>query len=419
MAKKTTKKRVTKRKTATTKKRTTRKEPRGAVDAAFKAAAGSKKQEPLWKGPQVDGITQSLLSLFLVCRQRFHARVVLGLNVKDEFNHRIEYGSMWHVCEQAFAESNGSASSIECVHTPLRNYCIKLCRKYPLSQKQITHWMKVCELQFAVYTRYWARHDKTKKKCVAAEVVFAVPYELPSGRTVLLRGKWDKVDLLGKASLYLQENKTKGDVDTQQLQKQLTFDLQTMIYGIALRQVVAAGDIDVPKNTKVKGVRYNVVRRPLSGGKHSITQHKGKMLASGKLKGAETETQFYDRLGGLITGDPDFFFTRWKCGVSETDFDTFAKQFLNPLLEQLCDWWESIQGNPFNPWIREKSHAELYDAGPGAISCCPNECHWRTPYGFWNNLAQGRTMEMDEYLATGSTVGLEQQSTLFRELEED
>ena len=26
---------------------------------------------PAWKGPEVDGITQSLLSKFLVCRERF------------------------------------------------------------------------------------------------------------------------------------------------------------------------------------------------------------------------------------------------------------------------------------------------------------------------------------------------------------
>src|SRR4051794_6290554 len=58
---------------------------------------------PLWKGPEEDGITFSLLSQFLVCRERFRVRVIEGLSAGGGFNHRIEYGSMWHTCEEALA----------------------------------------------------------------------------------------------------------------------------------------------------------------------------------------------------------------------------------------------------------------------------------------------------------------------------
>jgi hypothetical protein len=44
--------------------------------------------------------------------------------------------------------------------------------------------------------------------------------------------------------------------------------------------------------------------------------------------------------------------------------------------------------------------------------------HWRHPYGVFDALNEGGSSDLDEYLETGSTVGLERASTLFPELEE-
>ncbi len=63
---------------------------------------------PLWKGPEVDGITFSLLSRFIACPERFRILVTEGLQPHDEFNHRIEYGNMWHTCEEAALRVIGS-----------------------------------------------------------------------------------------------------------------------------------------------------------------------------------------------------------------------------------------------------------------------------------------------------------------------
>ena len=79
-----------------------------------------------------------------------------------------------------------------------------------------------------------------------------------------MRGKWDSVDYIGKR-VYLQENKTKGDIDEQAIRHNLHFDLQTMLYMTALTEEL--------EPQKIAGVRYNVIRRPLSGGKGSIRPH--------------------------------------------------------------------------------------------------------------------------------------------------
>lgn len=214
------------------------------------------KRGPVWAGPEAPGpnggITQSLLARFLTCRERFRLLVVEGLKPADTFSHRLEYGSMWHVCEEALAGSPSKfADGMIIVHHdwvgPLTAYCQQLCKRYPLQQEQIDHWYNVCKITFPLYVEHWSQHpDVTARTPLLQEQVFDVPYQLPSGRTVRLRGKWDSVDLIGKgknASVYLCENKTKGNIDEPALKRQLAsgFDLQTGLYNVALQEAIRVG----------------------------------------------------------------------------------------------------------------------------------------------------------------------------------
>jgi hypothetical protein len=331
--------------------------------------------QPLWKGPYIEGITNSLLSRFIVCRERFRILTIEGLQPEPRFNHSIEYGQMWHTCNELSQEDWESG---------LKQYATDLCNKYPLQQEQISHWYNICKLQFGIYLEHRKDFSKTiKGKQLYSEEVFSVAHKLPSGRIVLLRGKWDGV-IKKTDGLYLEEHKTKGQVDEQQLRRQLTFDMQTMIYLVTLSE---------QEKVAVKGVDYNVVRRPLSGGKGSIRQHK----PTKKNPSGESLESFYNRLGVIIKEDPEYFFMSFQVAVSQEEVRTFKKQFLNPILEQLCDWWD---------WIGTNGKPE---------SCCE---HWRTPYGIYNVLAEGGHTELDEYLDTGSKVGLQRAETLFPELEE-
>ncbi len=316
------------------------------------------RSEPLWKGPEVDGITFSLLNRFLQCRERFRLYVVEGLRPADTFNHRIEYGNMWHVCEEALASERshfGEVVGTTLWEDNLREYAQELCQRYPLEQSQIDHWYNVCKTQLPLYVKYWSKHPDVKERTpLLQEQVFDVPYKLPSGRTVRLRGKWDAVDLIGKgkgAGVFLQENKTKGQIDEGQIKRQLTFDLQTMLYLVALQNIdedvrwfeMPAGSAMLARDKPLLGVRYNVVRRPLSGGKGSIVQHKGKparKLKSGKTspaKPAETKESYYGRLKTIIAESPAEYFMRWQVLVSPADIQRFRRECLDPILEQLVD----------------------------------------------------------------------------------
>ncbi len=357
----------------------------------------AKRTKTVWKGPEEDGITQSLLSRFLCCRERFRLLVVEGLQPADAFNHLLEYGNMWHMCEETLAAQHSPVVTDGTGwQSGLKKYCQKLCEKYPLQQIQIDKWYNVCKVQFPIYIEYWCKHPDVKKRIpLLQEEVFCVPYKLPSGRTVKLRGKWDSVDLIGtgkKAGIWLQENKTKGEIKEEQLVRQLTFDLQTMIYLIALQLFQNDGD-RILHDSPIKGVRYNVVRRPLSGGKHSISQKKGS-----KNVPPQTTTEFYNELSGRIEDNTEFFFMRWNVEIVPAEIERFKREFLNPILEQLCDWWSCQSGGRVNPYS----------------SCYQS---FRMPFGVYNPMLEGRASELDEYLASGSELGLERTTKLFKELD--
>lgn len=365
---------------------------------------GGKKLDPgpLWRGPSAEGpnggVTQSMLSAFLVCRERFRLKYVLGWRVSEGFSKTLEYGQFWHACEEAHAKG------IEW-RTALDAYAETLLAKYPMQRQEVEKWWSVCAVQFPIYAEYWSKHqDVVERTPLMQEQVFDVPYRLPSGRTVRLRGKWDGGDIVGKgkaAGIFIQENKTKGDVDEEQLRRQLTFDLQNGVYLAALNQDTGIEKIeDAKKKYPIKGVRYNVIRRPLSGGKGSIKQKEAT-----KNHPAETASEYYLRLQQYFIEEPEYWFMRWNAEISPQEVKAFETRCLIPLLEQLCDWYAhiSIAKDPFLETRRSEA------SGRGV--------HWQHPFGVYNSMNEGRESDFDAYLQTGNSAGLVRREKLFEELQ--
>lgn len=362
-----------------------------------KQGVKSIQKGPVWAGPESNsdngGCTNSLLNLFFCCRERFRIRVVEGLKVKGGFNPRMEYGNMGHICEEAHAAN-------EFYGGPLVNYAKKLCKDYPLAQEHIQHWYNVCKVQFPIYVKYWAKHKDVKARTpVAQEYKFHIPYKLPSGRTVYLRGKWDALDVIGTSktkTLMLQENKYKGDIDSLKLTTQLRDDCQSMFYATSVKHSEYAAI------APFSGIRYNVIRRPLSGGKDSIRQKQG-----------EEAEEFYARLGGLIADHPEHYFARWNVELAPSDIERFERRFFIPILEQLCDWWELMKFCNYNPWSID--YSSTTDLGGRWKS--NTSLHWQTPHGIYNSLMESNSSEMDEYIFQGSLLGLTKTDNLFPELQ--
>lgn len=358
---------------------------------------------PLWAGPCAEGplggVTFSMLSRWLSCRERARVQYIEGIKPAERFNHRTDYGTMWHLCEEELAAAKDGD---EC-WVKLSMYLKELERKFPMDREAITHWGNVCLKQFPIYCDYWSKHDDVKKRTpLMQEQVFDVPYKLPSGRTVRLRGKFDSVDLID-GGVWLQENKTKGDIDIQAIQRQLTWDLQTMLYLIALSSWYPMGIAEIGKPPskghpvyKIKGVRYNVVRRPLSGGKGTIVRHK----PTKSNPQGESWDSYYKRVEQVIRDDPGHFFSRWKTEITPHDIQRFRTECLDPILENVCCWHDHVSGR-IDP-------TELARGVP--------PFNWRHPFGAVNTIDEYGASDIDEYLNNGSMTGLRRIDKLFEEL---
>jgi hypothetical protein len=365
------------------------------------------QQGPVWKGPTVDGITFSLLSRFLSCRERFRILTIKGIKPNPTFNPKASYGNMWHICEEEYAADNNWYHFDQ-----LKLYANELAAEYPQNHHEIAKWYNVVKVQFPIYVDYWSRQpDNQHKQPIFQEEVFDVVYNLPSGRKVRLRGKFDSVDYISKGMMkgvWLQENKSKGDPKPLQIQRQLKFDLQTMLYLVVLQELISIHSLPISpqKDCVIKGVRYNVIRRPLSGGKGSIVQHK----PTKKNPQGESSEDYYARLSQIIKDSPQDFFMRWDVEINQKDIDNFKRKCFNPLLEQLCDWYDWVKDGK-DPWRKPDREGLVYsdDAEPNGI-------HYQHPFGVYNVLDEGGSSDLDEYLESGSMVGLTRVDDLFPEL---
>jgi hypothetical protein len=362
-----------------------------------------KTHKSFWKGPLEDGITFSLLNRFLECRERFRLRVVEGLVDDDGFQKAMEYGSMWHESEAALATKGGSWLKAA------QSYRDKLISKYPDSQADIIHWYCVLKAEFPHYITRWQAQHKANQSLLQ-EVAFRVPYTLPSGRVITLRGKWDQV-FLRKKNIWLQENKTKGEIDEEGIMATVDENLQVMFYLIALDTYSKTPGIlqlpgliataqDLFQGKKLAGVLYNVIRRPLAD-RYAIRQKK-----------SETKKQFYERLSAEIKSKPDHYFKRWEANIGPADIKKFKRECFDPILEGLMDWWEYIntEGNPHDPW-----HVDTFYREQGMYV---PKLHYRTPFGIYHSLAGGFRGSYFNYITKQSSRDLRTITTLYPELEE-
>jgi hypothetical protein len=363
---------------------------------ALRKASAPKKLNPVWAGPAgvgtEGGVTFSLLNRYLGDKERFRLYVMDGWRAKEGFNPRLEFGTIWHLCEEAHAANRDSFPDMNA-------HCKELIEKYPDDILSICHWHDLAAAMFPEYAKHWESHpDVTDRTPLLQEQAFDVPYQLPSGRSVRLRGKWDSVDLIGKgkgAVIYLQENKTKSQVDGQKIERQCSFDLQTMLYLISLAAPGGLASFATNGRHPILGVRYNVIRRPA---------HKSVDSAMKKLR------------EDMSAGRVNEWFGRWKVDIMPEDVMRFRVTCLDPVLENLLDdyeWWAHC--------FTERTHhvaPHLPFDWQTREALFPNHRarHFRYPYGVYNPLMEGGSSDLDAMLTEGSTVGLQQVDTLFPEL---
>lgn len=317
----------------------------------------------MWN-PYTDGVTQSLLRRFLLCRERFRIRYIEGLNKPMQWSQPLEFGSMWHYADE---EPDNFVKRIN-------DYGLKLTAVYPHNTRQIYECTQLClqhYYQYMLYKKTLTNNvmatpgsnvqalPSMKLDVVSTEQSFRVPitfvnYDYDTV-TVPIRGKFDAilsvpslpVDNPEKNKLILKETKTKGSIDGEYILDTMSSNLQVMLYLLALRRLHPDCDI--------QGVIYNVIGRPL-GDQSAPKRRKDEPYIEYLKRAYYTYEYSGNKQGGssypigkldtnkkpLPSPNHSKWFREFQVTITNAEIDLFDAHTLSPLLREITAWWDSI-----------------------------------------------------------------------------
>ena len=233
----------------------------------------------------------------------------------------LDFGLAFHDCLEWVASGKSHKTVKRKILTPY--YERKAPKLRPHEKEILFELLALVDLTFTEYWKYWQNYD-ADFRYIYQEKAFKVDHRTKSGKSIPIRGRWDAVYKDSQNAIWLMENKTKSRVDEQGLLAALPFDLQTMMYVHCLQK-----DLKRP----VAGILYNVIRRPTL-----------------RKKKTENLPEFVTRVEEDILQRPDHYFMRWKVELLPEDIADWVAKSLDPILDQVYAWWESIKSNPFEPW---------------------------------------------------------------------
>lgn len=277
-------------------------------------------KKSLWN-LEVDGVTQSMLSNFMTCKEKFRLSYVEGWRPAKVGTAPMEFGNCIHeILDIVYSESTKYAPQDFCERQ--KDIVADACKqfedyKYEQLESEGNDWdtlaenVAIAEVLLPQYFDHW-KSDWQTVEWAGLEEVFDVPITV-DGKTIRIRGKFDGVQRI-KGKLWLFETKTKGRIDEDTIMEKLSIDLQVNLYMWAIWKKYK----EFPC-----GVVYNVIRRP--------------MLRQGKN---ERLSEFVSKIKADIADRPDFYFIRNHGAVDKSEILEWEKNEFIPILKELIRWNE-------------------------------------------------------------------------------
>ncbi len=264
-----------------------------------------------------DGITQSLLSLFLECRQK--ARYYLDGWESPYYSQPLTDGTIGHgILEFAYNDIIKRKFKVNPNLKDIRKYSNQVeklwYKEHPRPSQQglecLEYSLALSEALLPIYFDYYKK-DLKKIKWLSLEEKFKVPITLSDGRKTFVCGKKDGEFKSG--GLWLFETKFKALINEGNLIDTLGYETQVFLYMWSKY-----------KQTKIvpEGVLYNIIRR-----------------TSLRLKKGESLQKFAKRVGKDAESRPDFYFIRIPIDIEKRDLMNFEEEVLG-LLKDFYDWIE-------------------------------------------------------------------------------
>ncbi len=278
---------------------------------ARKVVVKKKKKSKVLYDPRRDGVTQSALTTWLECPEKFRLLQMEGLAFQARPASALTWGSIFHDCLEGFYSKKEKLDKVFDRWREKENVTMM----NPNDIERWEHMEMQIEVTFVRYVKYWKGVDK-ELKWVGLEQEFAIPFEVNNMGTVNLRGKMDGCyETNGK--LWLMENKTKGQINEAEISDTLEREFQLHFYHYCLKRV--------KKKTPV-GATYNIIRR-----------------SQLKLLQKETIAQHGHRLDDKISEDEGKFFSRLEYAVDPASIDLFAAD-LHQILTKFLTWYDNKCG---------------------------------------------------------------------------
>ena len=315
-----------------------------------------------------DGVTQSLLGNWGRCTRA--ARFSLDGWKPNELKQTLAYGSFWHkLLEELYIKVKLGVGREELIETHFE----EVAKEWVKSRKTWTSTMELSSVHFLIakaralwpgYCNHW-ESDFDPNKWFSLEAKFDVMWE-----GFRLRGMIDgvmviEVKVRGKTTtdIWLLETKTKGQIDSA-LDDLLSFDFQNGFYITAAEVLL----LELLKGMDIKGVLYNIVRRPAH-----------KLLTDKKTGKKETLPQYTARVAEDVAERPNHFFMRSEIIYTKAERKLFKQELLWKLQE-------------FKMWLDGDLHTYRQQQGCAGKFRCDflSACASRRMIGFTH---QGRLFE--------------------------
>lgn len=318
-------------------------------------------------------LTNSSIGAAKACMRRYELSYVLGLRPLDDGEARSA-GTLFHSAVEARAHGGVDAG-----------YAVIHASERPEYERARVDAM------FTGHVWYWENQPLEE---VATELAFRIPLLNPetgaASRTFVLAGKLDRIVRLPDGRLAIGEYKTTGeDVSSGgDWWRRLRRDLQSSIYWMAARVM----------GYEVEAIVYDVTRRPAhrptqvpllddqgmkivldAGGQRVMNAKGGKPRQTASEKDGwvlqtrpETVDEYRERVLGVMTGEPDKYFTRGELARTAAELESASYDV----------WWYAQQlGDAYRlgRWPRNSAMCHGCDFDP---ICDGEALDTHTPAGF-------------------------------------
>lgn len=278
-----------------------------------------------------DGVTQSLIAMWLTCRQK--ARLYLeGWDSKYHKEALVD-GNIGHAClERAYnliregkmTRPPSAKMSRVIISRVEAQWYIENSRPGTEAREMVERACAVMEVLLPAYFDFW-RKDFLDKKWESLEEKFSMDMAITSRSgeiiNVPLRGKKDGLFRTPKG-IWLFETKFKSQVDEDGIVATLGFETQVMLY--MLETYYSRLNKKDPMKSVPRGCLYNIVRR-----------------ATLRKRVKESIPDFAKRVKEDLDKRPDFYFMRMESPLAAKDLMSFQTE-LQRLLGDMYDWWKGL-----------------------------------------------------------------------------